>query len=235
MKAPRQGPVARPRDALTPDDAGRRHRMLYSWPVEALVVVCHPEPRSFNHAVARRVCETLASAGWAPRFHDLYAERFDPVLAAGELRRGLSLDPLVQAHANDLEACAGLVLVHPDWWGGPPAVLKGWVDRVFRPGLAYEHEGEEFMRKQARGLLGGKRALVFATTDSPARPAALEAFWREGVFAFCGLDRNEVHVLAGLRDSSAADRAAWLHRVDGVVGAFFAGPSPAAGRLSAGA
>lgn len=190
--------------------------------MEALLIVCHPQPRSFNHAVAQRVREALEAAGHAVRFHDLYAERFDPVLAAPELRRGWSLDPLVQAHGNDLEACAGLVLVHPDWWGGPPALLKGWVDRVFRPGLAYEHEGEEFAVKHTRGLLTGKRALVFATTDSQAGAVALEAFWREGVFAFCGFDRSSVHVLRGLRETSAAGRKEWLESAARTSVAWFA-------------
>ena len=186
------------------------------------MILCHPEPRSFNHAVAQRACETLASLGHTARCHDLYAEGFDPVLTAAELRRGTSFEPSVQTHSSELERCGGLVLVHPDWWGGPPALLKGWVDRVFRPGLAYEHEGEEFAAKRIRGLLAGKSALVFATTDATPPAAALEAFWREGVFAFCGLDRNEVHVLAGLRESTAAGRAAWLDRVAAAVGALFA-------------
>ncbi len=176
--------------------------------------------------MAERVREALAAAGHAVRFHDLYAERFDPVLTAGELRRGLSLEPLVLAHGNDLEACGGLVLVHPDWWGGPPALLKGWVDRVFRPGLAYEHEGEEFMAKRARGLLAGKRALVFATTDSPAGAPALEAFWREGVFAFCGLERSRLHMLPGLREASSGERTAWLARAAQAAVDWFAGDGP---------
>lgn len=199
--------------------------------MEALVVLCHPEPRSFNHAVAERACAALAGAGHRVHFHDLYAERFDPVLAASELRRGYSLEPEVQAHGNELESSAGLVVVHPEWWGGPPAVLKGWVDRVFRPGLAYELEGEEFMSKHKRGLLAGKRALVFATTEATEKEgsAALDLFWREAVFAYCGFDANEVHLLRGLRERSAAERAAWLEFVAGAVTASFA-PRAAAAR-----
>jgi len=204
--------------------------MLYSFPVEALVVLCHPEGRSFNHSVAERVCAALAAAGHRVRFHDLYAERFDPVLAVSELRRGYSLEPDVQAHSGELEASAGLVLVHPEWWGGPPAVLKGWVDRVFRPGLAYELEGEEFMSKHRRGLFAGKRAQVFATTEATEMEgsAALELFWREAVFAYCGLAANEVHILRRLRERSAAERAAWLDFVTGAVTAWFASDAESA-------
>jgi putative NADPH-quinone reductase len=189
--------------------------------VRTLLVLCHPEPGSFNHAIAERARDVMAAAGHAVSLHDLYAERFDPVLAASELRRGYSLDPPVQAHGNELEAAAALLLVHPEWWGGPPALLKGWVERVFSPGLAYEYEGADFTARRRRGLLAGKRALVFATTDAAGSPA-LERFWRESVFGFCGLERSAVHVMGRLRESSAAERGAWLDFVEHTVRAELA-------------
>ncbi len=199
--------------------------MLYWLAVEALVVLCHPERDSFNAAVAQRACAALRAAGHAVRFHDLYADRFDPVLSASELRRGYSFDAQVQAHGNELESCGGMVFVHPEWWGAPPAVLKGWIDRVFRPGLAYEFEGDEFGAKRKRGLLAAKRALVFATTEAREGEAEgrspLEIFWRESVFGYCDLAASRVHVLYGLRERSAAERNTWLDFVAGATPAWF--------------
>ena len=201
--------------------------------MEALVVLCHPERGSFNHAVAERARAALAAAGHTVRFHDLYAERFDPVLPGSELRRGYSLEQQVQAHGNELEACDGLVFVHPEWWGGPPALLKGWIERVFRPGLAYEFEGEDFVSKQKRGLLAGKRTLVFATTEAgeweKEGPAPLEIFWRESVCAYCGIEACAVHVLRRMRQRSARERTAWLDLVARAVADAFA-PGPDANR-----
>ncbi|MBN1837549.1 MAG: NAD(P)H-dependent oxidoreductase [Spirochaetales bacterium] len=187
--------------------------------MDVQVILCHPLPGSFNHVVAERVTATLVEQGHAPRLHDLYAEGFDPVLPPEELRRGVSFDARVLEHAEELAACGGLVAVHPDWWGLPPALMKGWVDRIFRPGVAYEFEGEEFLRKRKVPLLSGKRALVFACTDTTAEedPGVLEAFWRQAVFAYCGLEGFGIHVLRDMHHLEPADRTAWLRLVADTV------------------
>jgi NAD(P)H dehydrogenase (quinone) len=183
--------------------------------VDVQVILCHPLPGSFNHAVAQRVTATLAERGHCPRLHDLYAEGFDPVLPGEELRRGVSFDSRVLEHAEELAGCGGLIVVHPDWWGLPPALLKWWVDRVFRPGVAYEFEGEEFLKKRKIPLLSGKRALVFATTHAGADDDSglVEQFWRRAVFAYCGFEASDVHVLRNLYRLEPADRTAWLRFV----------------------
>ena len=190
--------------------------------MQVLVILCHPEPGSFNHAVTASVTDALAAAGHEVLFHDLYREGFDPVLSPAELHRGVSFDEHVQQHAAELEASGGFVLIHPDWWGQPPALLKGWVDRVLRPGVAYELEGEEFAERQPRPLLVGKRALVFATRDAAEPSDLLARIWQEGVFAFCGIRSAACHVLNDLRHSSAMQRREWLKRVAGIVRRSFA-------------
>jgi NAD(P)H dehydrogenase (quinone) len=192
---------------------------------EFLVVLCHPRPDSFNHAVAARAAETLRQLGGEVHYHDLYAEGFDPLLRLPELRRQVSFDEQVLAHTRELEASVGLVFVHPEWWGQPPALLKGWLDRVLRPGVAYELEGEEFMPKRPQPLLGGRQAAVFCTTDSirehaesGGQPPLLQRIWQEGVFRYCGIERGEVHIFYDLRRSSPAQRTDWLHSVERTAG-----------------
>ena len=182
-----------------------------------LLILCHPRKGSFNHALAGRVRETLTHAGHEIRFHDLYEEGFDPVLGAEELARRFSFDSVIQGHYRDLAESEGIVIVHPDWWGQPPAILKGWVDRVFRQGIAYDFEGEEFVRKTKVPLLSGKRALVFCTTDELVPPgdsrrkAAAHptvAFWRDRVFGYCGAEAA-VKVYGSVREADAALLRRW--------------------------
>ena len=186
--------------------------MVYCRPLNVLLVSCHPEPRSLTRAVARHLADEIRRCEAGLFFHDLYAEAFDPVLSAAELRRGFPLAPDVQLSIGELEKADLLAVVHPDWWGGPPAMLKGWVERTFRQGVAYDLEGVEFSRKSTAPLLSGKSAVVFVTTDAPAseRAPLLEAVWGRGICEPTGLGLRGVHVLGEVHDRSAANRAAWI-------------------------
>ena len=180
--------------------------------MQILVILCHPLEGSFNHAVARRASAVLAAAGHEVRFHDLYKEGFDPVMPGSEYRRGVSFDEQVVRHTQELASSGGLVFVHPEWWGQPPSLLKGWLDRVLRPGVAYEPADAERAEPAPAPLLGGKSALVFATREQAARSGLLERVWMEGVFAFCGMS-GSCHVLHDLRNLAPAGRIAWLELV----------------------
>ncbi|NTW04268.1 MAG: NAD(P)H-dependent oxidoreductase, partial [Oscillochloris sp.] len=102
-----------------------------------LVILGHPQPGSFNHAIADATCTTLAHNGYQVIRHDLYAEQFDPLLSSTEIGRDAPLPAHIEQHCADLVAAEGIIMIHPNWWGQPPAILKGWVDRVIRPGVAY--------------------------------------------------------------------------------------------------
>ena len=80
--------------------------------------------------------ETLHAYGHAVHYHDLYAEGFDPILPSGEMQEGAVLGPVVAQHCDEIANADGIIVVHPNSWGQPPVVLKGWIDRMIRPGLA---------------------------------------------------------------------------------------------------
>jgi len=193
-----------------------------------LEILCHPMAGSLNHAIAARARERLASLGHPVVYHDLYAEGFDPVLPADEIARGFSFDERVLAHQRDVTSADGLLVVHPDWWGQPPAMLKGWLDRVLRPGVAYEFSGGDFEEKRRVPLLSGKTALVICTSDAPEGRSlqALRTLWEEGILGWCGLAASCV-TFAEARRSSASRRLHWMRQIDARIAAAF--PPAAAG------
>lgn len=183
----------------------------------ALVVLCHPNKTGFNQAVAAAAVQALGATHEVD-FVNLYEDGFDPVLPAPELPRKFSFDETVQRYNAMVKAAEFFVFVHPDWWGGPPALLKGFIDRVFRPGVAYEYEGYEFLSKKKTALLAGRQALVFTTTDYPAPegddPSAV--IWKKNVLAYCGVD-SEVHTFYDTYNSTYEARREWIASVAGKV------------------
>ena len=193
-----------------------------------LLILAHPNERSLNHGIAATAAEAVRAEGEELFYHDLYAEGFEAVLSKEETLRRFSFDEAVQGYADELRRARLLVVVHPDWWGQPPAILKGWLDRVLRPGVAYDFRGEEFMDKQRIPLLTGMQALVFATSDAP-KPSAespLERVWRENVFEFCGIAPSETTVFHEVREASRRTRKHWLDSVAKTV-ARYAAPGDA--------
>jgi putative NADPH-quinone reductase len=184
----------------------------------ALVVLCHPNKSGFNQAVAAAAVETLA-ATHAVDFVNLYDEGFDPVLPAAELPRKFSFDEVTQKYNALVTAASVYVFVHPDWWGGPPALLKGFIDRVFRPGVAYEFDGFDLLAKKKSALLEGKKGLVFTTTDYPAPegddPSAV--IWKRNIFGYCGITDAQVHTFYDTYHSTYEARHQWIVDVEAKI------------------
>jgi NAD(P)H dehydrogenase (quinone) len=138
--------------------------------MRALVVYCHPDPESFTAAVRDVICARLAGAGAEVRMLDLYARGFDSALSRAEWR-GYVDSPANRAPvAEDAAAltwCDTLIFVYPTWWYGLPAILKGWLDRVLLPDVAF---------------------LMPDETHRTIRPG-LQHIRRMGVFTTCGASR----------------------------------------------
>lgn len=179
-----------------------------------MILLAHPKPRSFNHALAAEARRALEAEGVSVHFHDLYGENFDPVLTVDEYHRRMSLDPIIQRFTREVESTRLFVFVHPDWWGQAPAILKGWVDRVLRPGVAYEYDGEEFGVKEKRPLLTDRRALTVITSEASALEMDTTVhLWRRHIFEFCGIEEEEALVMPRLRESTHRQRKEFLERV----------------------
>lgn len=191
--------------------------------MEISVILAHPEPRSFNHAIAQTACHTLERLGHAVCFHDLYEEGFDPLLPAEELQSEAALSSILKRHCEELQRADGLVIVHPNWWGQPPAMMKGWIDRVFRPGVAYEFEEGDNGEGVPVGLLRAQAAIVFNTSNTPPEREMevfgdpLDNLWKRCIFDFCGVKNVVRETFSVVITSTPEQRAAWLRQVEEIV------------------
>jgi putative NADPH-quinone reductase len=109
--------------------------------MRTLVAYCHPVPESYCAALRDAAVATLRARGDEVRIVDLYAEGFDPVMTAGERRiynHGPPADPALQPYVENLKWAQAVLFVYPTWWYGLPAMLKGWFDRVWATGVAFD-------------------------------------------------------------------------------------------------
>jgi len=193
------------------------------------VILGHPRPGSFNHAIAQAALEVLQGNGHRVFFHDLYAEGFDPVLPPGEIPRQAQLHEVVRSQGEEIARADGIIIVHPNWWGQPPAILKGWIDRVLRPGVAYAFLEGDSGEGVPAGLLRARAALVFNTSNTPpAREMEvfqdpLETIWRNCIFGLCGVTNFFRRNFAVVVTSTPGQRTAWLQEVQSAVKRYFPG------------
>ena len=187
--------------------------------MRVLTILAHPQSGSFNHAIASAAMAALEAGGHEVVFHDLYAERFDPLLSSEEIPKGAQIDEALARHCRDLAEAEGIIVVHPNWWGMPPAILKGWVDRVVRPGLAYEFLEGDSGEGVPRGLLRARKALVFNTTNTGAKREQeafgdpLQTLWKNCIFGLCGVEDFSRRSYGVVVTSTEAERRAWLDDV----------------------
>jgi NAD(P)H dehydrogenase (quinone) len=189
--------------------------------MRALVVYCHPRGESFTAAVRDLVLDKLAAAGAEVRLRDLYAEGFQPILTSAEHEGYLDTPKNrvpVERDCCDIEWCDTLIFVYPTWWYGLPAMLKGWLDRVFLPDLAFLMPDAKD-RTIRRGLDHITRLGVFTTcgasfwlttfVGAPGRRTLMT-----GVGILLSPRARKVFAAHYLMDSSTpASRAAHLRKV----------------------
>ena len=192
------------------------------------VILAHPYDGSFNAAVAETVVNALQHKGHEVWFHHLYREQFNPIMPAQELASDATDDALVRLHQEEIRQADGIVIVHPNWWGQPPAILTGWVDRVLRENVAYAFPEGDNGGGLPLGLLKAKAALVFNTSNTPPEREnevfgdPLQRLWRDCIFAFCGVNVFDRLMFRVIADSSEAERKTWLQQAEALVEQYFA-------------
>lgn len=152
-----------------------------------LIITAHPDPSSLNARIAARLSESLKKNNREVLHHSLYQEQLNPLLSLEEIQRGLSWDLQVNSLQQNLKDCTRLILVYPDWWGQPPALLKGWMDRILAPEVAYRWSGGEWEEKQWTPLLSGKEAHIIVTADQELDRDFLTQLWDHKSLGKCGM------------------------------------------------
>jgi NAD(P)H dehydrogenase (quinone) len=192
-----------------------------------LIVLGHPDDKSFNHAIAHTCQNRLIENGHSVIFHDLNKEGFNPVTEKDEIPKDGILETQIKAHCNELSDCDGIIVIHPNWWGQPPAILKGWVDRVFRSGVAYKFAEDDKGDGLPIGLLKAKTALVFNTSNTNEEREnivfkdPLETIWKNCIFNYCGVPQFDRKMFRIIATSNAEQREVWLSEVEAMIDKYF--------------
>jgi NAD(P)H dehydrogenase (quinone) len=191
------------------------------------VILAHPDENSFNHAIANAAVSQLECNGHKVLFHDLHKERFDPVLSCEEIPKDVSLPAIIKMHCEEIANADGIIIVHPNWWGQPPAILKGWVDRMIRPGVEYEFLEGDSGEGVPSGLLKARAAIVFNTSNTESEREKnsfgdpLETIWRNCIFGLCGVTNFYRRMFGIVVTSTEKQRIEWLDEVRKTVDSFF--------------
>ena len=189
--------------------------------MRVLVVVAHPDPSSFNHAIAATATASLTRAGHQVTVLDLYAEEFRTAMSLDERLAYHSerpiLDPMAERHAGIVKQAEALVFVYPTWWSTLPAILKGWLERVMVPGVGFVFDENQHVRRgltHVRRIVGistyGSRWIYVRAIHDNGRRTLLRAL-RLNTAIFT---RRSWLALYEMDSRSAQQRAAFLRRVD---------------------
>lgn len=191
------------------------------------VILAHPDPSSFNHAIAKTTVETLKQSGHHVFFHDLYQENFDPLLPSTEIPKDVPLPNDIERHCKEASEADGFVIIHPNWWGMPPAILTGWVDRIIRPGIAYEFLETDSGEGVPVGLFKAQKAIIFNTSNTETGREKtlfldpLETIWKNCIFDLCGVREFHRKMFNIIVTSTKEQREQWLDDVKQTVSSSF--------------
>lgn len=192
-----------------------------------MIILAHPNEKSFNHAIAITALKSLEKNDKKVFFHDLYKENFNPIIPYNEIVKNGYIDEKILVYCNELIEASGLIFIHPNWWGQPPAILKGWIDRVFRQGISYQFKENDSGEGVPIGLLKNKKAVIFNTSDTPDQREKeffndpLDKIWKKCIFEFNGITDYYRKTFNIIITSTPEMRQKWLEEVEEIINDFF--------------
>jgi len=180
-----------------------------------VIINGHPNPNSFNFAIAAVYKEGAKLSGAEIREITIADLKFEPNLKFGYQKR-IELEPDLLQAWEAIQWADHLVWVHPVWWGGLPAITKGFIDRLFLPGMAFSYrENSVFWNK----LLKGKTARIITTLDQPGwyywlffgKPSVNQL--KKSTLQFCGINPVKTTYIGIIKTSNADQREKWLNKI----------------------
>ncbi|TYP79066.1 NAD(P)H-dependent oxidoreductase [Paenibacillus methanolicus] len=187
--------------------------------MNALIIFAHPHEDSFNRAILNSAADALRADGHDVTIRDLYKMNFNPVLTGEDtsaMRAGRTPED-IRTEQEYLAKADVIAFIYPIWWTGLPAILKGYVDRTFSYGFAYQYNSEGGIDK----LFAGKRGVIVNTYGTPEEvyestgmTDSLKQTSGSGIFGFCGVEVAEHLLFGGVSSVSDDVRKEMLARVD---------------------
>jgi putative NADPH-quinone reductase len=182
-----------------------------------LIIQGHPAEQSLCEALAKEYAQGAQESGHAVKMLTVRNLKFDPILHEGyKVIQTLEAD-LILAQ-DEIKSADHIVVIFPTWWGGMPALLKGFIDRTFLPGFAFKYrQGSLWWDK----LLKGKSAHIIATMDTP--PWYFRVFYRDAginqmkrtILQYCGIDPVKVTRIGRVKDTDSTWKNSWLSKTKG--------------------
>ncbi|MBT3206067.1 MAG: NAD(P)H-dependent oxidoreductase [Gammaproteobacteria bacterium] len=186
-----------------------------------LIIYTHLNPNSFAKAVADEVESAAAGKGHEIKSIDLYAEKFNPILEFPDIQYSFMNGDApedVKAYQQQISWADQITFIYPLWWGHMPAMLKGFIDRVFSNGFAYTYD-----ENGPKGLLEGKSVHQFINTGNPSEVLsengmhdAIRKEQEGGIFGFCGM-KAETTFFGNIIMSTEQDRKDYLNSIKAIV------------------
>ena len=170
-------------------------------PTKVLIVIAHPKPTSFNHAVLAVVKKELEAKNCEVQVRDLYALKFNPLLTVDDFAALHAGNPPkdIAEEQKWITWCNVMIIIHPIWWGSMPAIFKGYIDRVFSAGFAYKVEPTG-----PKPALTDKSVLILNTHGQPKEIyapkfyPAINQVTNVGIYEFCGVKVINHHYFGGI-------------------------------------
>ena len=186
-----------------------------------LIIIAHPRKESFNYTILKSLSEAFEKMGDKVKIRDLYDMHFKPVLGFEELKytREGKVCPDIAVEQNYIEWADQLAIIYPLWWNAFPAILKGYIDRVFTNGFAYAVTSDG-----PKGLLNNKKVHLITSAGMDEESLkqsnvfdSLKVTQDEGVFKFCGMEVAGHHYITESTALSAEDKEKFLGKVINAV------------------
>lgn len=209
-----------------------------------LIVFAHMNPKSFNSAVRDRTVQAIKKNGHTVEVSDLYQMNFFPVAGKNDFKEVINGEQMnlleeqqnsfknnlysdeVKTEMEKVKRADYLIFIFPLWWASVPAILKGWIDRVFSCDFAWGYSNTFH-----KGLMLGKRAAIFTSAGGDKgeysidgdQKASLETSLNHinrGTFAFCGFDVLPIHAIYEVEGCGEDERQKFLNEIDSIIANF---------------
>lgn len=189
--------------------------------MDAVIVYAHPNKESFNHAIKEQVVETLKELNKRFEVIDLYSTGFNPVLTGEDLHNifvNNEVNQDIKQHQNLIASSKMLIFIHPIWWSGMPAILKGYIDRVFTYGFAYKQENDNIV-----GLLSDKGVIIintFGADENELNHFGIKDCFDKiynSIYGFCGVKNISTKYLYAVPYVSDEERKEMLKQVSDFI------------------